>query len=134
MIRSARLGPPSFRGGEGVLYLHSMKLTQKKCIPCEDKSIKPFTRPQAKEYAILVPEWTLAKNAQKISRTVMFPDFVQALKFVNRVGKLAEREGHHPDISIHYNQVSFELWTHSIKGLSENDFILAAKINALNLH
>lgn len=108
-----------------------MKLTQKKCIPCEDKNMKPFTRPQAKEYAVLVPEWILAKNAQKISRTVLFSDFVQALKFVNSVGKLAEREGHHPDISIHYNQVVLDLWTHSIKGLSENDFILAAKIDAL---
>lgn len=108
-----------------------MKLTQKKCIPCEDKTMQPFTRPQAKEYAVLVPEWTLSRDAKKITRTVVFPDFVTALAFINRVGKLAEREGHHPDIAIHYNQVVFDIWTHSIKGLSENDFIIAAKIDAL---
>lgn len=110
-----------------------MKLAQKKCIPCEDKSIQPFTRPQAKEFAGLVPGWILAKNAQKISRTYLFPDFVHALKFVNRVGKIAEREGHHPDIAFHYNQVVLDLWTHSIKGLSENDFIVAAKISAITI-
>ena len=108
-----------------------MKLTQKKCIPCEDSSIKPFTKVQAREYAVLVPTWELATNAKKISRTVLFKDFVKALAFVNKVGTLAEKEGHHPDIIINYNKVTFELWTHSIGGLSENDFIIAAKINAL---
>ena len=93
--------------------------------------MKPFTRPQAKEYAVLVPEWILSKNAQKISRIVLFPDFVHAIMFVNRVAKIAEREGHHPDVAIHYNQVTLDLWTHSIGGLTENDFIVAAKISAI---
>ena len=62
---------------------------------------------------------------------LLFSDFKTALKFVNAVGKIAEREGHHPDIAIHYNQVVLDLWTHSIGGLSENDFIVAAKIDAM---
>ena len=108
-----------------------MNLTKKKCIPCEDKSLKPFTRIQARDYMDFLPDWELAKNAKKITRVMMFDDFVAALKFVNRVGRLAEKEGHHPDIAISYNKLTFDLYTHSIDGLSENDFIVAAKINHL---
>lgn len=75
-----------------------------------------------------IPQWEIIKGKQ-ISRTWLFKDFVQALKFVNSVGKLAEKEGHHPDVLISYNKVVLDLWTHSIGGLSENDFILAAKID-----
>lgn len=105
-----------------------MNLTKKKCIPCEDKSIKPFTKKEALVYMKEVPQWEVIKGKQ-ISRTWLFKDFVQALKFVNSVGKLAEKEGHHPDVLISYNKVVLDLWTHSIGGLSENDFILAAKID-----
>ncbi len=107
-----------------------MNLIKKKCIPCEDKSIKSFTKKEALVYMKQVPKWELIKGKQ-ISRTWLFKDFIQALKFVNSVGKLAEKEGHHPDILISYNKVVLDLWTHSIGGLSENDFILAAKINVL---
>ena len=75
-----------------------------------------------------IPQWEIIKGKQ-ISRTWLLKDFVQALKFVNSIGKLAEKEGHHPDILISYNKVVLDLWTHSIGGLSENDFILAAKID-----
>ena len=108
-----------------------MNLTKKKCIPCEDKSLKPFTRVQAKDYMDFLPDWILEPGAKKITRSMVFGDFVEALKFVNKAGKLAEKEGHHPDIFISYNKVVLELFTHSIKGLSENDFIVAAKINHL---
>lgn len=108
-----------------------MKLTKKKCIPCEDKSIKPLTRKEALVYMKEVPQWTLARNAKQISRSWLFSDFVKALKFVNSIGKLAEKEGHHPDIEILYNKVTLNLWTHSIKGLSENDFIVAAKADEI---
>lgn len=108
-----------------------MELTKKKCIPCEDSSIKPFTRAQAQEYAKLVSGWELAKNAKRISKTVLYKNFVMAMKRVNKVVELAEKEGHHPDITIHYNRVDFTLYTHSIGGLSENDFILAAKMNKI---
>jgi 4a-hydroxytetrahydrobiopterin dehydratase len=67
----------------------------------------------------------------KITREFTFKDFVAAMKFINRVAKIAEKEGHHPDIAVFYNRVELVLWTHAIKGLSLNDFILAAKINAI---
>lgn len=73
--------------------------------------------------------WDLAKNNKKISRIILFKDFVTAMAFVGKVAKIAQREGHHPDIAISYNKVTLDLWTHSIGGLSENDFIVAAKIN-----
>lgn len=108
-----------------------MKLSKKKCVPCEDKTMKSFTKKQA---LILMPEiigWELAKNSKKISRTWLFKNFMLAMKFVNKIADLAEREGHHPDIAIFYNKVTIDLWTHSIGGLSENDFIVAAKINKI---
>lgn len=108
-----------------------INLTKKKCIPCEDANMKPFTKNQAQEYLALVPGWELAKNNKSISRTVLLKNFVTALKKVNDVGAIAEQEGHHPDIAIHYNRVDLKLYTHSIGGLTENDFIVAAKINRL---
>lgn len=68
-------------------------------------------------------------GGKKIQKEFSFADFVQAMLFVNAVADLAEAEGHHPDIHIHYNKVRIELWTHAIGGLSENDFIVAAKIS-----
>jgi 4a-hydroxytetrahydrobiopterin dehydratase len=108
-----------------------MKLSQKKCIPCEEKTMKPMKRADTQAYLIELPKWILAKNAKKISRTWLFKDFVHALKFINQVGVIAEKNGHHPDIFVSYNKVTLDLWTHSIGGLSENDFIVAAKIDKL---
>ncbi len=78
-----------------------------------------------------VPGWDLAQDGSRISRAFTFKDFHEALAFVNQVGTIAEEEGHHPDIHWWWNTVKLELTTHAIKGLSTNDFILAAKINAL---
>ena len=75
--------------------------------------------------------WRLEENATRLSRRFEFRDFVEAMKFVNRVADLAEQQGHHPDIAIHWNKVDLVLWTHKIGGLHENDFILAAKVNRL---
>jgi 4a-hydroxytetrahydrobiopterin dehydratase len=111
-----------------------MDLTNKKCIPCEGGSVRAFDRARALEYMVDVKGWTLAEVGlpQKIWREFEFKNFVQALDFVNKVGDLSETEGHHPDIFMHdYNKVLITLWTHSINGLSENDFILGAKINIL---
>jgi len=115
------------------------ELLKKKCIPCEAEA-EPFTEKQAKDYlAELAPsgeaagtDWTLDENMKKISKEYKFKDFIGAMNFVQKVADLAEEEGHHPDIHIHYNRVLLDLWTHAIGGLSENDFILAAKINASN--
>ena len=67
-----------------------------------------------------------------IGREFEFKDFKEAMTFVNNVADLAETEGHHPDITIHWNKVKLDLWTHSVDGLTENDFIVASKINKLN--
>ena len=109
-----------------------VNLLQKKCIPCEGKGINPFTRDEVKDYLAQVSGWTLDKDAKRISKEFKFKDVVEAMKFVERVADIAEREGHHPDIHIHYNKVLLDIWTHAIDGLFENDFILAAKIDAIN--
>jgi 4a-hydroxytetrahydrobiopterin dehydratase len=94
------------------------------------KGTPPLTETQIREYRREVPEWTAADG--RLTREFRLRDFRQALAFVNRVGELAERENHHPDISIHgWNRVTLTLSTHSVGGLSENDFILAAKVNRL---
>lgn len=105
-------------------------LTKKVCVACEG-GIPPLTLEQVREYLPQVVDWHVINDNQKISRVFTFADFRQALDWVNKVGELAEREGHHPDIVINYNRVTLELWTHAIGGLSENDFILAAKIARL---
>lgn len=106
-------------------------LLKKKCIPCEGGA-KPLSREDAQDYVDENPSWTLSADAKKISKEYKFKDFIGAINFVERVADVAEMEGHHPDIQIHYNKVTLELSTHSINGLSENDFILAAKIDAHN--
>lgn len=108
-----------------------MKLKDKKCVPCEDSKTKPLTSHEAKSLLKSVPEWTLAKNVKKISRTWIFSDFMTAMKFINKIAKVAEKQGHHPDIYIWYNKVTVEFSTHSIGGLAENDFIMAAKVDVL---
>ena len=107
-------------------------LLKKVCISCEGKGIKPFDKAQADEYMTQVPGWTLSEDIKRISKEYKFKDFIGAINFVNAVSEIAESEGHHPDIHIHYNKVLIELWTHAIGGLSENDFIVAAKIDARN--
>ena len=105
-------------------------LTQKKCTPCQG-GIPPLTPEQIKPFMDeLADEWELVEN-KKIRRQYEFPKFTDAVAFINRVADLAEEEGHHPDIILHYNKLTFELWTHKINGLFDNDFILAAKIDEL---
>ncbi len=106
------------------------ELAQKRCIPCEGGA-KPFTREQAQAYLPQVPEWNLSEDAKSISRKLLFKDFISAIHFIEQVADIAEYEGHHPDIHLSYNRLTLELSTHAIKGLSENDFILAAKVNRL---
>lgn len=105
-----------------------MDLHKKKCIPCESGT-PPLEEPKIKELIKEIPLWLL-KNG-RLCRSFKFKNFVESLNFVNSIGKLSEEEGHHPDIAIHYNKVELDLFTHAIKGLSENDFILAAKIDRL---
>jgi 4a-hydroxytetrahydrobiopterin dehydratase len=105
-------------------------LAEKKCVPCRG-GIPPLAEPAARELLARTPGWELAENGTRLQRRFEFRDFVAAMEFVNRVADIAEQEGHHPDIAIHWNKVDLVLWTHKIGGLHENDFILAAKINRL---
>lgn len=107
----------------------SSDLLKKKCVPCEDKSIKPLNRADAQDYLDEVFGWTMDEKAQKISKEFKFKDFIGAINFVERVADVAEMEDHHPDIHVYYNKVVLVFYTHAIGGLSENDFIVAAKIN-----
>ena len=107
-----------------------MKLIEQKCVACEGGVI-PLNHTEASILAKQIPGWLVADDAKKISRKYTFTDFKEALTFINRVGALSESEGHHPDIHLTgFNNVTIELSTHAIGGLSNNDFILAAKIDA----
>lgn len=104
-------------------------LTQKHCSPCEG-GVPPLPPEGVASYMKYAPGWNSPDN-KKIVREFKLKDFKEALAFVNEVADIAESDGHHPDIHIFYDKVRLELSTHAIGGLSENDFILAAKINAL---
>lgn len=102
-------------------------LTQKHCVPCEGGA-KPLAGKAIAEYmAQLKCKWEVVDN-KKIKHEFEFKDFNEAMFFVNEVAAVAEGEGHHPDMHISFKRVIVELWTHAIGGLSENDFILASKI------
>lgn len=107
-------------------------LTRQKCVPCEGGT-KPFTKKEAIEYLKMTREWELLPGKPlKIQRKFVFKNFKEALNFANKVGRLAESEGHHPDLNLHnYKKLDITLYTHAIGGLSVNDFIMAAKINQL---
>ncbi|HCP44640.1 MAG TPA: 4a-hydroxytetrahydrobiopterin dehydratase [Deltaproteobacteria bacterium] len=104
-------------------------LASRKCIPCEG-GVDALSEEAATDLLGKVPGWTLV-NGDKLHRTLLFPDFVRLMSFVNEMAELAEAEGHHPDFSVHYNRLEVTVWTHAIEGLSENDFILAAKISRI---
>jgi 4a-hydroxytetrahydrobiopterin dehydratase len=107
------------------------QLTKKKCLPCEG-GVPKLTREQAEALLPSVPGWTLTADGQRIRREWRVKNFLAGLRFFNDVARIAEEEGHHPDLHlVGYRNVAIELWTHAIGGLSENDFILAAKINQL---
>jgi len=110
--------------------MNANELAQKKCVPCRGGT-PPLSADQAKIYLAAVPEWRVSADGKQIARTFTYKDFIQAMKFVNKVAEVAEEQGHHPDIHIHWNKVELVLWTHSIGGLHENDFVMAAKFDKL---
>jgi len=107
-----------------------MSLTQKTCVPCQG-GIPPLSVEDATALMGQVPGWSLSEAGDRLTRHFDFKDFVSALDFVNRLGALAEAEGHHPDIGFGWGYADIVLFTHKIKGLHENDFIMAAKTNDL---
>jgi 4a-hydroxytetrahydrobiopterin dehydratase len=104
------------------------QLAVKHCVPCEIGT-KPFDLETIQSLLPMVPKWKPDENAKIIARSFRFKDFVAAMRFINKVAEIAETEGHHPDLFVSYNYVKIALTTHNINGLSENDFIMAAKID-----
>ena len=108
-------------------------LSKKKCAPCEGGVI-PFDISEIHKYQKRVDGWSIIKNSKNIyflEKNFKFENFKKSLNFVNEVGKISELEGHHPDINFGWGYVNINITTHAIEGLSENDFILASKIDAL---
>lgn len=106
-----------------------MDLSMKKCKPCEG-GIAPLDKNEVAEYKKHIQDdWKFSEN--KISKEFLFVNYKHTMDFVNKVANLAEEEGHHPVIHVYYGKVLIELWTFTIDGLSENDFILASKIDKL---
>lgn len=111
--------------------MNACDLTAKKCRPCEG-GVPPLSPAEVAEMLKQVPAWRLTADGQRIRREWRVKDFLTALDFFRRIGDIAEAEDHHPDLHlVGYRNVAIELWTHAIGGLSENDFILAAKIDQL---
>ena len=107
----------------------TMALTDRKCMPCEG-GVPALNNDQEEGYLAELQGWTIDRSdIHKLKKEFVWKNFKEAMKFVSTVANLAEQEGHHPDIIIHYNHVFFEIFTHALKGLSENDFILASKID-----
>ena len=107
------------------------QLTAKKCVPCEG-GVPRYSADEAKTQIALLEGWRLTHDGQRIRKDWTVKNFMAGMEFFNRCAEVAEADGHHPDLHLEgYRNVSIELWTHAIGGLSENDFILAAKIDAL---
>jgi 4a-hydroxytetrahydrobiopterin dehydratase len=107
-------------------------LAQMKCVACRGGE-PTVTDAERAEFLLQVPEWKVVERTgiKRLERVFKFPDFAQALAFTNKVGELAEAEGHHPAILTEWGKVTVTWWTHEIKGLHRNDFILAAKTDPL---
>ena len=106
-------------------------LCHSKCVPCEG-GVPVISAKEAEPFLAAVPQWSIAADGKSIARQWKFKNFVNALAFCNQIGDLAEAEQHHPDLHLTgYRLVELVLTTHAINGLSENDFILAAKIDAI---
>ena len=105
-------------------------LTNKKCVPCEG-GVPTLTREEAETLLKDTPEWTLAADNKSITRRYEFKGFYKCMSFINAMAWIANAENHHPDFAAGYNYCEVTYTTHAIDGLSENDFICAAKLNAL---
>jgi 4a-hydroxytetrahydrobiopterin dehydratase len=112
--------------------MNNLTLARRTCVPCHG-GVPPLKGKYLSDVHRLLPEpeqWNVV-NEHHIVRAYKFPDFKTALAFVNQVGELAEEQGHHPDILLGWGKVEITIWTHAVDGLTESDFILAAKIDQL---
>ncbi len=107
-----------------------MKLSEKRCVPCQG-GIPPLNLEEAQKRLAQTPAWNLLHEGTRLERRFAFKDYLAALDFVNRVGAIAEREGHHPDICFGWGYATVVYYTHKIGGLHENDFVMAAKTSEI---
>jgi 4a-hydroxytetrahydrobiopterin dehydratase len=106
-------------------------LTQKRCVPCEG-GVPPLNREEVDQFLKALPDWRVTEDGLRIRREWLAKNFLAGIIFFSKVAQLADEEGHHPDLHlVGYRHVTIEIWTHAIGGLSENDFILAAKIDQI---
>jgi 4a-hydroxytetrahydrobiopterin dehydratase len=105
------------------------ELASQTCVPCRG-GVPPLKGAELQQILQQVPQWK-AVNEHHVTRAFTFPDFKQALAFVNRVGEVAEQQGHHPDILLTWGKAEITMWTHKIDGLTRSDLIMAAKIDQL---
>lgn len=106
------------------------ELNEKKCVPCEG-GIPALTAEKITHFLKQTPEWEVASDHKSIKRAFKFKNFYHTMSFVNAVAYIANQENHHPDMELGYNYCSIKYSTHAVDGLTENDFICAAKIDAL---
>jgi len=109
------------------------KLYQKKCLACDGNTL-PFDTSEIHKYLKKIDDWDVKKNSKKnhyLEKKFKFKNFIESQRFVNKVGSIAEAEGHHPDINFGWGYAKIEIFTHAIEGLAESDFILAAKIDQI---
>jgi len=112
-----------------------MKLHKKKCIPCSG-DVDPFSKSEIKKYLKEIKDWKVSINEKKayfLHKSHKFKNFLESLKFVNKVSAISEKEGHHPDINFGWGYAKILIYTHAINGLSESDFILASKIDRISV-
>jgi 4a-hydroxytetrahydrobiopterin dehydratase len=105
------------------------ELASQTCVPCRG-GVAPLKGEELRQILQEVPQWQVI-NEHHVTRTFTFPDFKQALAFVNRAGEVAEQQGHHPDILLTWGKAEITMWTHKIDGLTRSDLIMAAKIDQL---
>lgn len=106
-------------------------LTEKKCVPCEGGGAISLSKQEANELLKKLNDWQLNFDAPELTKSFTFKNFYKTMGFVNAIAFIANNEGHHPDLCIGYNYCTISIKTHALSGLSENDFILAAKIDEL---
>lgn len=111
---------------------HKEALQKGHCVPCEG-GVAPLTDTEENNYHDATPSWVIQKEGMhKLTKEFEFKNFLESVEFINKVAKIAESEGHHPNLCVHdYKKVTVELYTHAIGGLSTNDFILAVKIDEI---
>ena len=105
------------------------ELAAKQCVPCRG-GVPPLAGAALDQLATLIPAWRVV-DGHHLDRELSFPDFATALAAANRIGALADEQGHHPDLHVSWGKLGIRVWTHKVDGLTESDFVLAAKIDAI---